>query len=74
MRITCNGSTIDCDVDGSGEISSTDTVLTVQVNTGFRDFGGASAQRWDDYDIADLAAAATSLVIPRKPLRAMIGR
>ncbi len=58
LRITVDGSTITGDLNAAdlfGDV--TDTVLTGQVKTGFRDFNSAVNQRWDDYEAADLAAA-----------------
>ena len=74
MRVTADGSTITGDLDGSEIMNATDTALTGQVKTGFRDFNGAVNQRWDDYEAADVAAVAVtryirSSLVSRKPLK-----
>ncbi len=54
MRVTANGSTISADLDAAEIMSVTDTALTGQVKTGFRD-NLATGTDWDNWEIADVA-------------------
>ena len=70
-RLEVNGSDLEGFEDTVSKVTATDTTFTGQVRCGIL---GSRASEEDDFEAADLGAAATSLVVPRKPLRAMIGR
>ncbi len=76
LKIEVDGSSVEGFVNDVSEIGpQTDTRLTGQTRTGLRGIqNGGNRVKFDNFVGTDLVAAVGSLVIPKRPLKAMIGR
>ena len=76
IKIEVDGSSIEGFINDVLEIGPcTDTTLTGQTRGGVRGIAnGGNRVKFDNFVGTDLAAAVGSLVIPKRPLKAMIGR
>lgn len=63
-RLTCNGSALTGTRNGAADVSATDATYS-SGSVGIWAFDGNNTNRIDNWEAADLAAAAASLVIPR---------
>ncbi len=68
-RFEADGSTLTLFVDTVQELQTTDTSITGADFAGIFQFGTADGGDWDDFEAADLAAAAVYPPFPRRPNR-----